>query len=44
MTIFDEPHTYTIKDAVNKHFFKFTILTIIKGYFIVIYFKFQNTL
>nr|DAY11951.1 MAG TPA: hypothetical protein [Caudoviricetes sp.] len=44
MTIFDEPHTYTTKDAVNKHFFKHTILTIIKGYIALIYFKFQNSL
>nr|DAT63021.1 MAG TPA: hypothetical protein [Caudoviricetes sp.] len=32
MTIFDELYYYTLKDTVNKHFFKLTILTIIKGY------------
>jgi len=44
LTIFDELYYCTLKDAVNKHFFMITTLTIIKGYFIVIYFKFQNTL
>nr|DAJ42160.1 MAG TPA: hypothetical protein [Caudoviricetes sp.] len=32
MTIFDELDIQLLKDAVNKHFFKLTILTIIKGY------------
>nr|DAF51851.1 MAG TPA: hypothetical protein [Podoviridae sp. ctf5T2] len=44
MTIFDELDFQRLKDTVNKHSFKLTILTIIKGYFIVVYFKFQNTL
>nr|DAK46806.1 MAG TPA: hypothetical protein [Caudoviricetes sp.] len=32
MTIFDELDIHLLKDTVNKHFFKHTILTIIKGY------------
>ena len=44
LTIFDELDNRLLKSTVNKHFFKTTILTIIKGYFVVIYFKFQNTL
>nr|DAM79093.1 MAG TPA: hypothetical protein [Caudoviricetes sp.]DAO53455.1 MAG TPA: hypothetical protein [Caudoviricetes sp.] len=32
MTIFDELDIQQLKDTVIKHFFKLTILTIIKGY------------
>nr|DAK11391.1 MAG TPA: hypothetical protein [Caudoviricetes sp.] len=32
MTIFDELDIQPLKSTVNKHFFKLTILTIIKGY------------
>nr|DAF68635.1 MAG TPA: hypothetical protein [Caudoviricetes sp.] len=32
MTIFDELDIRLLKDKVNKHFYKLTILTIIKGY------------
>nr|DAH63363.1 MAG TPA: hypothetical protein [Caudoviricetes sp.] len=44
MTIFDDLDIQLSKSTVNKHFFKLTILTIIKGYIALTYFKFQNTL
>nr|DAY08203.1 MAG TPA: hypothetical protein [Caudoviricetes sp.] len=44
MTIFDELDIQQLNDAVNKHLFKNTFLTIIKGYIGLKYFIFQNVL